>query len=292
MPARVCRSECRNRSWRRAARSLTLTSALSSFALLSLCAPNRAHAGDPSESVLRVCADPNSLPYSNRSEKGFENQIAALLARTLGRRLDYFWWAQRRGFLRNTLSAGRCDLVMSVPAGAERVLTTRPYYRSSYVFVQRPGTAALRSLDDPALRSLKLGVQLIGDDFANTPPAHSLGRRGIVDNVVGFMVYGDYASSDPERPIIDAVAEGRIDVAIVWGPLGGYYARKAQPVLVVRPVAPSTDGDLQLSFAMSLAVRKKDAAFRDLLDRALAEKRSDIQAILDRYGVPRVPEVP
>jgi mxaJ protein len=260
--------------------------------LTSGVAPSRLDAREPDQAVLRVCADPNSLPYSNREEQGFENQIAALLARTLDRRLDYVWWAQRRGFLRNTLSSGRCDVVMSVPAGAERVLTTRSYYRSSYVFVQRPGTTRLRSLDDRALRTLKIGVQLIGDDFANSPPAHSLGRRGIVDNVVGYMVYGDYASSDPGRPIIDAVAQGAIDVAIVWGPLGGYYAQQARPPLVVRSIEPATDGDLQLHFAMAIAVRKGDSSLRDVLDRALTEKRREVQAILARYGVPRAPEAP
>jgi mxaJ protein len=247
---------------------------------------------ESSSAVLRVCADPNSLPYSNRAERGFENEIAALLGRALEREVEYFWWAQRRGFLRNTLSAGRCDVVMSVPAGSERVLTTQPYYRSSYVFVQRPDSAQLHSLDDAALRSLKVGVQLIGDDFANSPPAHSLGRRGIIDNVVGFMVYGDYASSDPERPIIDAVASGKIDVAIVWGPLGGYYAQKSTPPLSVSRVEPVVDGDLRMSFAMSLAVRKKDAALRDLLDRTLQAKRREVDAILTRYGVPRVEVAP
>ena len=242
--------------------------------------------------MLRVCADPNSLPYSNRAEQGFENQIAALLGRALERRVEYFWWAQRRGFLRNTLSAGRCDVVMSVPVGTERVLTTGAYYRSSYVFVQRPGAPPLRSLDDPALRSLTIGVQLIGDDFANAPPAHSLGRRGIIDNVVGFMVYGDYASPDPERPIIDAVASGKIDVAIVWGPLGGYYAQQARPRLVVSPLASAADGDLQLSFSMAIAVRKGDPALRASLDRALAAKRPEVRSILARYGVPRAAEEP
>jgi quinoprotein dehydrogenase-associated probable ABC transporter substrate-binding protein len=276
---------------------LRLTSLLAALALGAASARARAEDAPlaPAEAAsapLRVCADPNSLPYSNRAERGFENEIAALLGRALERRVEYFWWAQRRGFLRNTLSAGRCDVVMSVPAGAARVLTTEPYYRSSYVFVQRPGSEPIHSLDDAALRTLKVGVQLIGDDFANSPPAHSLGRRGIVDNVVGFMVYGDYSSSDPERPIIDAVASGKVDVAIVWGPLGGYYAQQSKPPLSVSAVVPATDGDLRLSFAMSLAVRKKDVALRDLLDQTLQAKRREVDEILARYGVPRVEGVP
>jgi mxaJ protein len=249
-----------------------------------VASPESARADD----VLRVCADPNSLPFSNREEAGFENELARLVASALGKRLEYFWWAQRRGYIRNTLRAQRCDVVMAAPAGADRLLTTRPYYRSSYVFVRRRGTPALRTLDDPALRTLKVGVQLIGDDAANAPPAHSLAQRGIIDNVVGFMVYGDYASSDPERPIIDAVASGAIDVAIVWGPLAGYYASRSTAPLELTPVAPLVDGVVRLSFAISMGVRPTDAALRAELDGVLARHRSQVAAILDRYGVPRL----
>jgi mxaJ protein len=245
-----------------------------------------AYAADSPSGVLRVCADPNGMPFSNRQEAGFENALARLVAGALGYRLEYFWWAQRRGYVRNTLGAGKCDVVIGVTAGAERLLTTRPYYRSSYVFLQRRGTPPITSLDDPALRSSKIGVQLIGDDFANAPPAHSLGRRGIVDNVVGFMVYGDYASADPERPIIDAVGSGAIDLAIVWGPLAGYYALSSSVPLELRPVAPLSDGIIRMSFAIAMGVRKSDSALRDQLDRVLERERRAVSAILARYGVP------
>jgi mxaJ protein len=235
-----------------------------------------------------VCADPNGMPFSNRQEAGFENALARLVSGALGYRLEYFWWAQRRGYVRNTLDAGKCDVVMGVTAGAERMLTTHPYYRSSYVFLQRRGAPPITSLDDPALRSSKIGVQLIGDDFTNSPPAHSLGRRGIVDNVVGFMVYGDYSSSDPERPIIDAVSSGAIDVAIVWGPLAGYYALSSSVPLELRPVEPLTDGIIRMSFAIAMGVRKSDTALRDELDRVLERERRKVSAILARYGVPEV----
>jgi mxaJ protein len=258
--------------------------ALASMAMLA--APVAAEAPAVPDGVLRVCADPNSLPFSRRDGSGFENQIAQLLAETLGWRLEYTWWAQRRGFIRNTLGAHRCDVVMAMPAGADRVLTTRPYYRSSYVFLQRRGAAPLRSFDDPALRSLKVGVQLIGDDFANAPPAHSLAQRGIIDNVVGFMVYGDYASADPERPIIDAVATGAIDVAIVWGPLAGYYAPRGQVPLALTPVEPLVDGKMRLSFAIAMAVRPEDEALRQRLDAVLAQRKEEVATVLARYGVP------
>lgn len=238
--------------------------------------------------VLRVCADPNALPFSNQEEQGFENELARQVAKALDMKLEYFWWAQRRGFIRNTLGANRCDVVMGVPAGFERVLTTRPYYRSAYTFVQRTGTPPVRSFDDPALRSLRVGVQLIGDDFANSPPVHSLSQRGIVDNLVGFMVYGDYASPDPERPIMDAVASGAVDVAIVWGPLAGYYAARAPTPLQVAVVAPLVDGPLKMAFSMSVGVRKGQAALRDRIDGVLERRQAQIAALLARYAIPLV----
>jgi mxaJ protein len=229
------------------------------------------------------------MPFSNRQEQGLENALARLVADTLGAKLEYFWWAQRRGYVRNTLGAGHCDVMMGVPDGVERMLTTQPYYRSSYVFLQRRGVTPVASLDDPALRSLKIGVQLIGDDFSNAPPAHALGRRGIIDNVVGFMVYGDYSSPDPEGPIIAAVESGAIDLAIVWGPLAGYHASRSSVPLALRPVEPLTDGILPMSFAISMGVRRKDAGLRAQLDGVLARKRGEVAALLARYGVPEVP---
>src|SRR4051812_30877951 len=141
--------------------------------------------------TLRVCADPNNLPFSNQAREGFENALASLLAKDRGARLEYTWWAQRRGFLRSTLNAGACDVVMGVPPGLDGVRTTAPYYRSTYVFTtRRDRQLHLASLDDPRLRRLRIGVQMIGDDFANSPPAHALSARGLVANVVGYSVYG------------------------------------------------------------------------------------------------------
>ncbi|HMH55230.1 MAG TPA: transporter substrate-binding domain-containing protein, partial [Gemmatimonadales bacterium] len=143
---------------------------------------------------LRVCADPNNLPFSNQRREGFENRLADLIAGELGDTVRYTWQPQRRGFLRNTLNANACDVVMGMPLGSDRVLTTRPYYRSSYVFVSRKDRhLRVRSLDDPVLRKLRIGVQLVGDDYANTPPVHALSRRGIVKNLVGYSVLGDYS---------------------------------------------------------------------------------------------------
>ncbi|GLC23917.1 substrate-binding domain-containing protein [Roseisolibacter agri] len=244
--------------------------------------------------MLRVCADPNNLPFSNDRREGFENRLAELLAREMGARLEYTWWAQRRGFFRETVNASKCDLVPGVPTRLDMVLTTRPYYRSSYAFVQRRDAATrVTSLDDPALRRLKVGVQFIGDDYANTPPAHALAARGIVENVVGFSIYGDYREPNPPARIIDAVADGTVDVAIVWGPLGGYFARRGRVPMTVVPVTPQVDPrSLPLAFDVSMGVRRKDAALRDEVQAVLTRRHDAVAAILDAYGVPRVPTPP
>src|SRR4051812_33001916 len=152
----------------------------------------------PSRRVLRIAADPNNLPFSNERREGFENKIADLLAQELVAEIEYTWHAQRRGFFRETLKDGNCDLVLGVPNHFERALTTQPYYRSSYVFVFRTDSGlSLQSLDDPALRGLRIGVQLVGNDGADTPPAHALARRGIITNMVGFTLYGNYRDPNP-----------------------------------------------------------------------------------------------
>jgi mxaJ protein len=238
--------------------------------------------------TLRVCADPNNLPFSNQAEQGFENKLAQLLARDRGARLEYDWWAQRRGFIRNTLGANMCDVVMGVPAGFDPTLTTRPYYRSSYVFVSRHDRhLALTSLDDPRLRSLRIGVQMIGDDFNNTPPAHALTKRGMVRNVVGYSVFGDYSKPSPLQTIVDAVDRGDVDTAVVWGPAAGYFARGKS--LDVAPVSPRQDSpSLPFVFDIAIGVRRGNAALRDELDDFIARRGTDINRVLDEYNVPRV----
>jgi mxaJ protein len=247
-------------------------------------------AAAPVRRVLRVCADPNNLPFSNDRGEGFENELAVLVARELNADLRYTWWAQRRGFFRNTLRAGTCDLVPGVPTSLEMVLATRPYYRSTYVFVYRKDARfRVRSFDDPVLRKLRVGVQFIGDDYANTPPAHALSARGIVQNVTGFSIYGNYAEPNPPARIIDAVADGTIDVAIVWGPLGGYFASRAGVPLHLAPVSPQIDVPfLPFVYDISMGVRRDDPGLKAEVEGVLLRRRAAIDAILDRYGVPRV----
>jgi mxaJ protein len=237
---------------------------------------------------LKVCADPNNLPYSNSRLEGFENRLADLVARDLRRPgVRYTWWAQRRGFFRSTLNAGACDVVIGVPHSLELVSTTRPYYRSSYMFVsRRDQDLNLKTLDDPVLHRLRVGVQLIGDDGSNLPPAHALSERGMVSNVVGFTVYGDYSKDSPPSEIIKAVADGRIDVALAWGPMAGYFAARQPMPLAVTPVAPA--GSLPFAFDISMGVRKQDTRFRDELDQIVAAEQPSIDALLDSYHVPRL----
>ncbi len=276
------------RDWQRSLSSIAGRLTVATL-LLILCISATATASDRR---LRVCADPNNLPFSNDRREGFENKIAELIARELGAKLSYTWWAQRRGFVRNTLREGECDLIVGVPAGYDPVLTTNPYYRSTYVFVSRRDRGlTLDSFDDPRLRNLRIGVHLMGDDGANAPPAHALARRGIIANVVGYTIYGDYAQPNPPARLIDAVAAGDIDVAIAWGPLAGYFATREPAPLALSTVASPIDPPaLRFTFAIAMGVRKGNTAFRDELNQILERRREQIKQILDDYGVPQVGE--
>jgi mxaJ protein len=247
-----------------------------------------ARSGGPARE-LRVCADPNNLPFSNDRREGFENHLATMIARDLGARVRYTWWAQRRGFIRNTLNAGVCDVVMGVPAGYELARTTRPYYRSTYVFLyQRSRPFRVQSFDDPVLRTLRIGVHVIGDDSANAPPAHALSRRGIVSNLVGYTIYGNYAEANPPARLVEAVAAHEIDVAIVWGPIAGYFAKGLREPLEIVPVLPQSDPALPFTYDISMGVRKGDVALQAELNRILEKHASDIDRLLEDFGVPRV----
>ena len=239
---------------------------------------------------LRVCADPNNLPFSNRQQQGFENKIAELLARERGGRVAYTWWPQRRGFLRGTLNAGRCEVVMGVPVNYELALTTRPYYGSTYAFVY-PSDAAYRltSLDDAVLASLRIGVHLIGDDYTNSPPAHALSQRGLVENVIGYSVFGNYAEDSPPGKIVEAVAAGEIDTALVWGPIAGYFAQRHTPPLQVTPLPADAGSDrLPFRYDIAMGVRRGNQTLKAELDALLVQHARPIRAILQDYGVPLV----
>src|SRR3954469_545989 len=265
-------------------RKLTLLLTLVPLALIAAddCCPSVVASGvtavKPLGQILRITADPNNLPFSNERGEGFENKIAEIIAEELGVKIEWSWRAQRRGFFRETLKDNNADLVLGAPAGYERALTTAPYYRSSYAFVYRKDRALdLRSLDDPRLHDLKLGVQLVGDDGADTPPAHALASRGIINNLVGFTLYGDYTQPNPPARIIDAVANGDIDVAIAWGPLAGYFAKHSTIPLEVVPVTPEVDPPgLRFAFSIAMGVRRKDPELKERIDTILTRRQADV----------------
>jgi mxaJ protein len=186
------------------------------------------------------------------------------------------------------LLAGPCDLVAGTAKGIDMLRTTAPYYRSTYVFVSRPDLSPIVSLDDARLRTLKIGVHLIGDDGYNVPPAHALAQRGITENVRGLSLYGDYRQDSPPARLIEAVVSGEVDVAIVWGPLGGYYAALQDPTLRVSPVMPQRDGAFPMTYAIAMGVRRSDNQFVNEIDQALARTRHEIKAVLAKYHVPQV----
>jgi mxaJ protein len=246
-------------------------------------------AGTPAARVLRVCADPNNLPFSDSTGAGFELRLAELVGRELGARVERVWWAQRRGHVRNTLAAGACDVLLGVPSSFERALATRPYYRSTYVFVTRRGAPAIRSFDDPALRRLRIGVSVVGDDYSATPPVHALLARGVPPgNLRGYTVYGDYRRPSPPSRVIEAVARGEVDVAVAWGPLAGWFASRQRVPLRVEPVSPQIDLPfMPFVFDIAMGVRRTDTALRDSLDAIIVRRRRSIDSLLAAYHVPR-----
>lgn len=238
--------------------------------------------------TLTVCADPNNLPFSNRAGEGFENRIAELVARDLSANLEYVWWAQRRGYARNTVNADKCDVWAGVATGVDMLATTAPYYRSTYVFVTRADRALSGlTLDDERLHQLSIGVQMVGNDANNTPPAHALARRGITQNVRGFMLYGDYQKPNPPSAIMAAVASGKVDVALVWGPLAGYFAKQSRTKLRLEPVTPTVDGGYwPMTFDIGMGIRKNTPELKRSIEAALRKEKAAIDHTLRAYGVP------
>jgi quinoprotein dehydrogenase-associated probable ABC transporter substrate-binding protein len=251
--------------------------------LLAVCLAMSAHA-----LPLRVCSDPNNLPFSNDKLQGFENQIAALIATDLNRRLTYFWFPQRSAFFKKSLNSGVCDVVMGVPAGFDEAATTRPYYRSAYVFITRHDrNLHFSSLDDPRLRTMRIGVHVLGEQDDSLPPVHALIRRGIVHNLVGFSIFGNLNEKDPPSDLIKAVENGTADVAIAWGPLAGYFSLKS-PVKLDISTLPDDPVNPQLPFHfdIGIGVRENDTSLRKSLDDELTRRRKDIEQILHQYGIP------
>lgn len=245
------------------------------------------------DAELKVCSDPDNLPYSNERREGFENKIAEIIARDLGLSLAHYWWPHQRGLVRNTLRAGTCDVLIDIPKGYDLVTWTKPYYRSAYVIAYRTaGGPKIASLDDPALRQVKrIGVHI------STPPYEVLGERGLQDNVVTYLTIYDHRDPDVTRrptKLLEDLIAGQVDVAIVWGPLAGYFAKRAEkngsPPLTLVPL--QDDGAIPMTFEMSMGVKKGDQALKAKLEQAIDHRQAEIRQVLEDYGVPLLPLKP
>jgi quinoprotein dehydrogenase-associated probable ABC transporter substrate-binding protein len=239
---------------------------------------------------LRVCADPNNLPFSNQAGQGFENRLAQMLAQSLGKQVQFVWHTQGKEFLRDTLNADQCDVVMGLPTDdhAYGVLTTDPYYRSAYVLVYRADAPyQVKSLDDLRLRTLRIGVHATGDDWVDLPGGATLAHRGIVKNVHVYTLGVDDSHANPSADLIHAVARGDVDVAIAWGPLAGYFATREPVKLKLVPLT-ATYTILPFEFSISMAVRHGNGGLRDKLNAFLATHRAAVQQLLTKYGVPQL----
>lgn len=240
--------------------------------------------------VLRVCADPDNMPLSNQKGEGYEQKIAELIAREWNSKIEYAWWPVRRGYFSRALNGRYCDVAIEAPAGLDMAGVTKPYFRSGYVFVTRKDSGLdLKSLADPRLKKLKIGINLLNSDAENTPPAMALSQYGVVGNLVGFTTF--YSDSARPEDIVNAVAKKEVDVAIVWGPIAGYFARKSPVALTVQPL-PERDSlspDFPFQYNIGMGVRRRDRALRDSLQTIIGRKAPEIQAILKQYGVPVFP---
>ena len=255
--------------------------------ILVACCLAGAASGDQGEPI-RVCADPANLPYSNQERQGFENKIAEVIAQELGASLEYYWWPAQMGLVRHTLQVDKCDVLISIPKGYDPVLWTKPYYRSGYVLAyRRDRKPALRSLDDPALKGLKIGVHV------NTPPYDALANRGLAANLVDYRLFFDPQDTDPARrpeKVLHDLLSGAIDVAAVWGPLVGYFIKQHPSALEVVPL--DDDAKLPMSFEFSMGVHKGNRELKARLEGALDRREADIMRILADYGVPLLPLKP
>lgn len=274
-------------AWR-AAVALRLSPALVACAVAALALVPRPAVAQTSELVdrsrLRVCADPANLPFSDKSQTGFENKIAELLAADLGVPVQYTWFPQATGFVRNTLRARKCDVVIGISLGFELLQNTNPYYRSAYSLVYRADQGiAPADLADPALPELKLGI------VAGTPPANLLARNGLLANTKPYQLVVDTRFDNPGQQMVEDVAAGEIDVGILWGPIAGYHAKRQDVALKVVPLASETVGP-KLDYRITMGVRFNEPEWKRQLNRLITEKQKNINSILLDYGVPLLDE--
>lgn len=235
--------------------------------------------------VFRACADPRNLPFSNEAGEGFENKIAELFAQKLGKSVAYTFYPGATGFIRNTLNAHRCDVVLGIAQGDDIVQPTNPYYRTSYVAAYREGglLKGLDSLSDPRLKTARIGV------VAGTPPVTLLAANGLLGQIKSYALVVDTRFDSPTREMMDDLDRGDIDVALLWGPIGGYYASKAKNPTTIVPLVKDENGP-RMAYRIVMGVRHSDQNWKRTLNKLISENKSEIQAILQSYGVPLLDE--
>jgi quinoprotein dehydrogenase-associated probable ABC transporter substrate-binding protein len=231
--------------------------------------------------VLRVCADPHNMPLSTDHGEGFENKLAELFADKLGKRVAYTWYPQAPGFVRNTLGAHKCDVMMGIPQGDDLVQVTNPYYRTAYALVFKQGhdLEGVDSLGDPRLKSKRIGV------VAGTPPGNNMAANGLMAKAKPYPLVVDTRVDSSPAAMVHDLETGDIDTGILWGPMAGYYARQASPTLTVVPLVKETTGP-KLAYRMSMGVRFTDQEWKRLLNRTIQENQPDINKLLLSFGVP------
>jgi quinoprotein dehydrogenase-associated probable ABC transporter substrate-binding protein len=235
--------------------------------------------------VLRVCADPRNLPFSNEQGEGFENKLAEFFAGKLGKGLAYTWYPQAPGFVRNTLAALKCDVVMGYPQGNDLVQSTNPYYRTSYALVFKPasGLDHIEALADPRLASKRIGV------VAGTPPSTFMATSGLLANAKSYPLVIDTRFDSSAEAMIKDLTSGEIDVGVLWGPMAGYYAKKSDQKLMVVPLTKQPSGP-PLIYRIAMGVRFSDQEWKRLLNKTIAENQGAINHILLDFGVPLLDE--
>jgi quinoprotein dehydrogenase-associated probable ABC transporter substrate-binding protein len=235
--------------------------------------------------VLRVCADPRNMPFSNQKGEGFENKLAEFFADKLQKKLDYMYYPQATGFVRMTLGAHRCDVIMGFPQGDDLVQGTNPYYRTSYALIAKQGSGLedVTTLEDARLKGKHIGV------VAGTPPATNMALSGLMANAKPYPLMIDTRVDSSAEAMVNDLAKGDIDAGVLWGPMAGYYAKKADPPLHVTPLIKETTGP-QLVYRIGMGVRGADQNWKRLLNRLIQENQGEINKILAGYGVPLLDE--
>jgi quinoprotein dehydrogenase-associated probable ABC transporter substrate-binding protein len=235
-------------------------------------------------SELKVCADPSNLPYSDEKKEGFENKIAELMGGELGLKVDYAWFPQIIGFVRNTLRAHLCDLVMGTVAGDEIMQTTNPYYFTTYVMFYRSDKGfAFQGLQDAQLANLRLGV------VAGTPPADLLVRHDLISHAKPYALTVDTRSESATHQMVQDVVDGTIDVGFLWGPIAGYYRKHDDLPLRLVPLKDEP-GTARMEYHIAMGVRANEPEWRRRINAAIVKRQGDMTAILRDYGVPLLNE--